>query len=108
MTASKQGPEGTRFAKGTSGNPGGLTTEERAARDAMRQALAEPGIRKKGLAAYKRLLDADNPLIVRDFMDRIAGKVKERVSVEDEEGNSINPLAGATLAQILEIVRSGK
>ncbi len=83
MKPSKQGPEATQFHKGQSGNPGGLTSDEREARDAVRQALAGH-LRAKGLAAYERLLDADNPLIVKDFMDRLAGKVKERVELSGD------------------------
>ncbi len=80
-----------QVVKGTP-NPGGLTALEREARDAVRQALSGP-LRAVGLAAYERLLLADNPTIVSDFMNRLAGKVKERVSIEDEAGNSVSPLA---------------
>lgn len=96
-----------RIQKGETRNPGGMTAMEREARDVVRQALAGP-LRKKGLDAYERLLEADNPLIVKDFMDRLVGKVKERLSIEDEDGNAVNPFKGATLAEILEVVRSGK
>lgn len=72
-------------------NPGGLTAIEREARDAVRQALSGE-LREVGLAAYRRLLEADNPLIVKDFMDRVAGKVKERVEL------SADPEVAAPLA----------
>ncbi len=86
------GSEKTQFKKGTTNNPGGLTAEEREARDAVRKALAEPGMRATGLAAYRRLLEADNPVIVKDFMDRLAGKVKEHVELSGVDGEPLVPL----------------
>ncbi len=86
MTARTVGGErkpGT-FLPNNKANPGGMTVEERASRDMVRQALASPAMRAKGLAAYERLLDADNPLIVKDFMDRAVGKVKERVELSED------------------------
>ncbi len=84
--------EDTQFKPGNKLGAGGLTAIEREARDAVRQALSGD-LREVGLAAYRRLLEADNPAIVVDFMNRLAGKVKERVSIEDEAGNTISPLA---------------
>lgn len=81
--SAKTGSAATQFKAGNRANPGGLTVEEREARDAMRKALAEPERRAKGLAAYDKLLDEGNPLIVKDFMDRTAGKVTDRIEVED-------------------------
>jgi hypothetical protein len=106
---SKQASEPHQFKPGVSGNPGGLTALEREARDAIRQALAEPEMRQIGLSAYKHLLEEGNPLIVKDFVDRVAGKVKERVEVSGDSDNPLAPLLKAgTLAELLELVRSGK
>ncbi len=77
----------SQFKAGNNNNPGGLTKAEREARDAVRQALAEPDMRREGLAAYRRLLEADNPVIVKDFMDRLAGKVQDRLEVNDVTPN---------------------
>ena len=88
-------------------NPGGLTVDERSARDALRKALAGEDMRTIGLAAYKRCLEADNPVIVKDFMDRVLGKVKERVTLEDDEGNAISPLA-IMLAQYRALPRTAQ
>ncbi len=38
-----------------------------------------------GMASYMRLVKADNPLIVKDFMDRVAGKVKEHVEISSDQ-----------------------
>ncbi len=90
-------------------NPGGLSKAEREARDAVRLLFATKGatgLHDEGIAAYRRCLQADNPAIVKDFMDRLAGPVKSRVEVSDDP--DAPPLFNATLEQILEIVRSGK
>lgn len=81
--AARQPPHGKRFGEGQKGNPGGLTADERAARDALRQALASDDMRELGLKAYRQLLQEGNPVIVKDFMDRVAGKAVERVQLEE-------------------------
>lgn len=98
----KQGPETTQFQKGKSGNPGGLTAVEREARDSVRKALSAPAMRAAGLAAYRKLLDDANPIIVKDFMDRLAGKVKERLEVS-EDPDSVNPFRGLTPEHLVAI-----
>ena len=74
------------FQKGSSGNEGGLTPEEREARDWVRKQLAAVETRAAGMAAYRALLDDKNPLIVKDFMDRVVGKVKEHVEIGADDG----------------------
>ncbi len=84
-------------------NPGGFTAEERKARDAIRLWLVSDML-ETGKTAYAACLADKNPVIVKDFMDRVAGKVKEHVSMTDSEGNPIAALNGATLAQLLELL----
>lgn len=87
-------------------NGGGLTTEQRQARDALGKWLCEGPQIATGKAAYIRLLEADNPVIVKDFMDRVAGKVKE---VVEHQGDALGPsLALLTRAEILAIARGEK
>ncbi len=95
-----------QFEKGKSGNPGGLTAQEREARDAMRLALSDPAMRARGLAAYGRLLDADNPVIAKDFMDRVAGKVKEHVELSGDPNNPVNPYAALNIEELKAIARA--
>ena len=82
-----------RLKSGTP-NPGGLTSEQHQARQALNLWLcAEPQL-KKGKASYLRLLQGDdetppNPVIVVDFMNRVGGKVKEQLEVAAEEGLTI-------------------
>lgn len=90
---------------GGAANPGGMTKEQREARDAIRTWLASPAMRAKGMAAYERCLDADNPVIVKDFMDRLAGKVKEQLEVT---GDGTSVLAGLTKEQLLAMARGEK
>ena len=58
---------------------------------------------------YLAQLEAQNPTILIDYANRIAGKPRERVSIE---GSGDTPLAlalaGATLEQILELARANK
>ncbi len=99
--------EDTQFgaASGNKRNDGGLTALEREARDAVRQALSGP-LRAVGMAAYERLLMADNPVIVKDFMDRLAGKVKERVEVSQDPDAPVNPLAQLSLEYLEAVARA--
>ena len=80
-----------RFPPGKSGNPAGMTKEQREARDAVKRILCTT-LRQKGISAYERLLDADNPLIVRDWADRVLGKVKEQVELSQDPDNPVNAL----------------
>lgn len=89
-------------------NPGGITKEQRQARDALNRWLCEAPQVEKGKAAYVRLLEADNPVIVKDFMDRVAGKVKESLEVSGDPDSPIAALAGLTAAQLLAIARGEK
>ena len=84
-------------------NGGGLSPEQRRARDALNQWLCDEPQVEKGKAAYLHLLDEGNPVIVKDFMDRVAGKVKEHVEVS---GDSERPLAGLAAETILAALRA--
>lgn len=85
-------------------NPGGITKEQRAARDALNLWLcAEPQM-EKGRAAYLRCLEDGNPVIVKDYMDRVAGKVKD---VVEHQGEGPNLLADVTREVILKLAAGG-
>ncbi len=84
MTDSAKSPEYVGpIKKGETRNPGGMTKEVAEARAAIQKILTSTAMRRRGVAAYERLLEADNPLIVKDWMDRVAGKAKEIVEVND-------------------------
>lgn len=89
------------FKKGQSGNPLGRSAEEVQAAAALNKALREPGMMKAGLAAYKSLLEEQNPVIVKDFVDRVAGKAREIVEVSGPEGS---PLSGMTTEELRAFV----
>ena len=88
-------------------NAGGLTTEQRQARDALNKWLCEDNQVEAGKSAYLKLLGEGNPVIVRDFMDRVAGKVKETVEVQGE-GAAPEWLKHLTSAAVLAIARGEK
>ena len=83
-------------------NPGGLTKEQRAARDALNQWLCDEPQMKLGKESYRLLLMTGNPVIVKDFMDRIAGKVKESVALDVSDNR---PLRDVTDDMLVEYVR---
>lgn len=97
--------EDTQFGPGKKGNPGGMSLLEREARDVVRQALSGP-LRAVGLAAYQRLLESDNPLIVKDFMDRVAGKVKERVELSEDPDAPLSPYSALTVEDLKAVARA--
>ncbi len=112
----KQEPEVERDAHGrlTKGtpNPGGLTQAERAARDLMRRELGSPDMFQAWRAGYLAQLMEQNPLILKDYADRVGGKPKERVEVSGDApdwlANLAEKLKDATLEQVLELARSEK
>lgn len=67
-------------------NPGGISAEQRAAKDALNRWLCDTPQLEAGKEAYLRLLREGNPHIVKDFMDRVAGKVKEIHEVQGDSG----------------------
>lgn len=103
--SAKTGSAATQFKPGNKANPGGLSEAEREARDAVRKALSGD-LREVGLAAYKRLLESDNPVIVKDFMDRVAGKVKEQVELSQDPSAPINAYAQVTVDELKAVARA--
>lgn len=99
------GSAATQFKTGNKANPGGLTEDEREARDAVRKALSGD-LRQVGLKAYRRLLEADNPVIVKDFMDRVAGKVKERVELSGDPDAPVNPYTALSVDELKAVARA--
>lgn len=94
-------------------NPGGITKEQRQARDALNRWLCEEPQIEAGKTSYMKLLKGDektppNPVIVKDFMDRVAGKVKESLEVSGDPDSPIAALAGLTASQLLAIARGEK
>ncbi len=72
-----------KFAKGQSGNPGGMPKDARAAADALNAWLRSDAVADEGKEAYLALLEDRNPIITKDFMDRVAGKARDVVLLED-------------------------
>ena len=88
-----------RIVSGSSAlNGGGLTSEQRQARDAMNLWLCDEPQVEAGKAAYMSLLQEGNPVIVKDFMDRVAGKVKDSIEVS---GDPERPFANVPTEQLL-------
>src|SRR5262245_2645402 len=71
---------------GPSPNPTGMSAEEQKARDALRTALAAPEMFQAWQAAYLSLLRERNPVIVKDYADRIGGRSVDRGSDDEPRG----------------------
>lgn len=75
-------PEGKGgFKKGASGNPGGQTAEQKAARDLLNAALDTDEMRNAFLEGYTKQLKQGNALILVDYANRRLGKPAETVNV---------------------------
>lgn len=59
-----------RIKKGETRNPGGMTAEQRAARDLLNADLREPSMYRAWLVAYRDQLEQGNAVILRDYADR--------------------------------------
>lgn len=86
-------------------NPGGITREQRQARDALNKWLCEEPQVEKGKESYLKLLGEGNHHIVLDFMNRVAGKVKD---VVEHQGDAVPALTMLTREEILAIARGEK
>jgi hypothetical protein len=93
----------TRFAKGKSANPGGMTAEQRRARDELREALAKDSAEVH--AALLRLIKNDNPQAIVYAHQVLHGKEPERLDVKHDVENPAAPL---TTEQLLEIAKAVK
>jgi hypothetical protein len=85
-----------RIVSGTA-NPGGMTKELREARDEAQRFLASPKTFKAGTGSYFRLLAEGDPIITKDFMDRVAGKPKDTIEHQGEIGHPFSALADAAV-----------
>ncbi len=90
---------------GKPGNPGGMTRAVRRRADEVREALSSPDFRASALRAYKALLDEGNPFIVKDWMDRVIGKPKERVEISEDPDAQVSPIMQLSLEELKAIAR---
>ncbi len=90
--------------KGEARNPGGLTKEARAARDLAQADLRDPEMRAAWKKGYLSQLQQENPIILKDWIDRVGGKPKEYLELsEDPESPASDKL---TLGEFNEAWRA--
>jgi hypothetical protein len=87
-----------RIVKGAL-NGGGLTKEQREARDALNRWLCAAPQVAKGKAAYLAALDSGNPVIIKDWMERVAGKPKEHIELSGEVSATVEHEMKAEVVQ---------
>lgn len=95
-----------RIQKGSTGNPGGQSKAHRAARDALNQALSSPEMLKLALASLKRQMKKDNHAALIEYLNRIAGKVKDESTVDlKADIKDARPLKEVDSATLLATVK---
>ena len=105
-TGAVERDERGRVVKGSGAiNPGGTTKEERQARDALRLWLATEMV-EEGKVAYRKAISDGNPAIIKDWADRLLGKVKERVEVSDDPDAPL--LGGWSLNDVLKALSASR
>jgi hypothetical protein len=77
-------------------NPGGLTKEQREARDLMNAALFDEPTRKAWKAGYLQALAEANPIILKDYADRTLGKPTERILHGEDPENPFDTTPALT------------
>lgn len=93
------------FKKGQSGNPGGRTAEEVAAAKAINSVLRGEDFQDAAKTAYLRLLREANPVIVKDYMDRVGGKAVDRVEVTTETDGTLSIVSAASTERIVKLLK---
>ncbi len=99
-------PIGKRFEKGKSGNPSGRPKDLPEFRRRAREAVNEHVLQKwidEVTSGGDDWMKASELLAAYGY-----GKPSQTVDLTDGEGNAVEWAKGATLDQVLEVVRSGK
>jgi hypothetical protein len=93
----------TRFQKGKSANPGGMTAAQRKARDELREALA--GDSREVHDALMRLIKNDNPQAIVYAHQVLHGKEPDKLDARLSTDNPAEPL---TTEQLLALASATK
>lgn len=94
-----------RIKKGETRNPGGMTKEQRAARELIKAVLLTPERDEKWLTAYETALLERVPAIVLDYTYRRLGKPPETVNVNDGAAQRLADLSSADLLKYIDELR---
>lgn len=96
-----KGPNSTSFKKGSSGNPGGLTKDQREARDWIRDSLK--GERDAVHAALIELVNNGNPQAIIYAHQVLHGKEPDRseLSIKNDSGELLKGLTPDGIASLV-------
>lgn len=95
-----------RIKPGENRNPGGMTKEQRAARDLLNADLRSPEMHSAWKKSYLAALEDGNALILKDYADRIGGKVKESIELSEDPDAPVNPLRALTVEELKAVARA--
>lgn len=95
------GPTPGSWKKGQSGNPHGVTSEQKLAAQTLAMRLDAPEYREAFLTAYLMRLKEGNQPILIDYANRKLGKAPEILEVREDR-----PAASLTVEQLLAIARA--
>lgn len=79
----------TQFKPGQSGNPKGISKADGEAKALMRGFLAMGSTFEEWRKSYLEKLTEGNPLILKDYADRVDGKPIERVAHSNADGSNL-------------------
>ncbi len=95
-----------RIKPGETRNPGGMTKEQREARDLLNADLRSPEMRDAWRASYLAALQDGNALILKDYADRVGGKPKESLELSEDPDAPVNPLRSLSVEDLQAIARA--
>lgn len=101
------------FQPGNRANPGGMTAEQRRARDLLNAELNTDDMRKRWVVAYSKAIDDGVAPILIDYCNRILGKPKEAIELSGKDGDDIRVASSreerlALLTALKKMIKDGQ
>lgn len=94
-----------RIKPGENRNPGGMTKEQRAARDLLNADLRSPTMYAAWKLNYLAALTDGNALILKDYADRVGGKVKEHIELSEDPDAPVSNHSALSLDDLKAVAR---
>lgn len=91
---------------GLSPNPHGLSKAARATADKVRNLLSTEEFSETWRVAYLNQIKEENPLILKDYADRVLGKPKEYIQVSEDPDAPLSPHYQLSLEELKAVARN--